>query len=514
MKKIDITKILSHVMKRHRLLYMGFMTLMALLLALLWIGCKEQSEVQPLFKQPAAQRVQQNIQELQDLLQASEHGWKLNYQPDKETGVFSFLLKFDTASSTVVMQSDFSRADLTPTRSAYAIKQGAATKLSFTTKSPLHKLSDSEISPLPNARGSGLKGSFEFLYYGKADNGEDLIFSAERGQNTVIFKPADPHYADTLSAQLASLNNLRRMVRREGYPLTIFLSATPDYSPNSVISYSLVTLNPTSRSFSITRISETANEQKLNKPYTSAFKPTPSGIRLLKLKYTKKEEQGSLYQIKRLTLKYDLFAKEYQNLVEGIEGVKSVRLSKNYASVLYHEDFIKFTNSSSSKSLYYEENTTSLTFQERIFIPLLSADSNYVRNIHPEFFDTKRNRIIVGLNFSDKKSVLIVGGYNFFTERSTGLISIPLTFNVKRKRLFIEYQSDDLLNVQNISLRNEIRKLLEFLSTKEGFIVTKETKSSLLGSLTRYYLVSPQDPSLSICFWYGDKILMRFRYSL
>ena len=65
--------------------------------------------------------------------------------------------------------------------------QGTTTKLSFTTEGSIHRLSDSGFSPIPGAGGSGLKGDFEFLYYGKSANGDTLTFRTNRVQSNQTY---------------------------------------------------------------------------------------------------------------------------------------------------------------------------------------------------------------------------------------------------------------------------------------------------------------------------------------
>lgn len=173
---------------------------------LITAGCQDE-KVNELFEKTASERSLENITSLRELLKDSENGWTVSYKPSKhETGYYQFVFKF-LKDSVVEMASDFSQEDLMLRKSEYNIIQGSTTKLSFSTFGALHKLSDSDFSPIPGDRGTGLKGDFEFLYYGKNDAG-DLIFRTNRTQDTLIFHKATASSLSDLTLSYANLTNL------------------------------------------------------------------------------------------------------------------------------------------------------------------------------------------------------------------------------------------------------------------------------------------------------------------
>ena len=128
------------------------------------LSCQE-DKIEKVFDKPAIERSRESINALREKLQSSEFGWKTYYKPSKnETGYYQFVFRF-LKDSVVEMASDFSAADLTLRKSEYSVLQGSTTKLSFSTFGAIHKLSDSNYSPIPGEEGAGLKGDFEFLYY-------------------------------------------------------------------------------------------------------------------------------------------------------------------------------------------------------------------------------------------------------------------------------------------------------------------------------------------------------------
>jgi hypothetical protein len=177
-----------------------------ILFVLIASACQD-DKVDEVFDKSSAERSLENINDLRELLKSSENGWTASYKPSKdETGYYQFVFKF-LKDSVVEMASDFSQEDLAVTRSEYTILQGSTTKLSFSTFSALHKLSDSDFSPIPGDAGAGLRGDFEFLYYGTNDAG-DLIFRTNRTQDTVIFRKAT---ATSLSELAAAYANVARI---------------------------------------------------------------------------------------------------------------------------------------------------------------------------------------------------------------------------------------------------------------------------------------------------------------
>ncbi len=195
------------------------------LLPFFLISCTETNEVESLFQNTVSERTEASLDSLRSLLRSSEHGWRLDYQPDKENvGIFKFLFKF-TSDSAVEIASDFSVDDAMMQSSEYSILQGTTTKLSFSTFSALHKLSDANNSPIPGAGGSGLRGDFEFLYYGQEEESGNLIFRTNRTRDTIMFVRATP---ETLSEIEASARGLVALSSRISSYLFPALTYTDD----------------------------------------------------------------------------------------------------------------------------------------------------------------------------------------------------------------------------------------------------------------------------------------------
>lgn len=166
-------------------------------LLLLVVGSCVEDDVHEVFDKSPSERSSESIQTVRALLKSSETGWFAAYKPSyDETGYYNFYFKF-LEDSIVEVASDFSPDDFEVSQSTWDVLQGSTTKLSFTTFSPLHKLSDSNYSPIPGQSGAGLKGDFEFLYYGTTEEG-NIIFRTNRTQDTLIFQKASVDVLDDL----------------------------------------------------------------------------------------------------------------------------------------------------------------------------------------------------------------------------------------------------------------------------------------------------------------------------
>ena len=203
-------------------------------------SCKEQ-EVESLFDKESSKRIQDQVEDLKTALLSSEHGWKILYFPDKDNvGGFNLLFKF-IDETTVDMLGDISDADTLFSSSRYDIRLGSTVKLSFTTNNTIHKLSDSGNSPIPGEEGSGLKGDFEFLYYGKNDEG--LLFRTNREQIPIQFVQATAE--DTLSRVYDAIRkNLKEFISPSSPPSVFRVIRQTNAGDTSV---SAITIAPTRR---------------------------------------------------------------------------------------------------------------------------------------------------------------------------------------------------------------------------------------------------------------------------
>ncbi|WP_066318161.1 DUF4302 domain-containing protein [Aquimarina aggregata] len=125
-----------------------------LFITLGFIACSSDNEVAPLFDGDIDSRVNERLQSYTNTLVSSEFGWKADYRPQDDSGVYNFYLKFN-ADNTVEIVSDFNNGtDDLPT--TYRIGKSQFPELVFENFSTFHRLFELE--------GFRLGAEFEFLF--------------------------------------------------------------------------------------------------------------------------------------------------------------------------------------------------------------------------------------------------------------------------------------------------------------------------------------------------------------
>ncbi|SQA78357.1 Uncharacterised protein [Capnocytophaga ochracea] len=181
-------------MKKLIYLFVGALTIFA---------CQK-NEPDDLFGKSPSKRFEENQSELRNALTSASQGWKLTYFTKEGTfGGYHFLMKF-TPEGLVTMVSDFNSSTISPTTSKYELQQGQGVKLTFTTKTYIHELSDA----MQGKRGAGYAGEYQFLYYGK--EGDKLKFKTQRKstEQFVYFEPATAQDWTDISTLSSNLNTL------------------------------------------------------------------------------------------------------------------------------------------------------------------------------------------------------------------------------------------------------------------------------------------------------------------
>lgn len=171
--------------------------------ALTLLSCQK-NDPDDLFGKTPSERFDEKQSELRNALTSASQGWKLTYFTKEGTfGGYHFLMKF-TPEGLVTMVSDFSSSTISATTSKYELQQGQGVKLTFTTKTYIHELSDA----IQGQRGAGYAGEYQFLYYGK--EGDKLKFKTQRKstEQFVYFEPATAQDWIDISTLSSNLNAL------------------------------------------------------------------------------------------------------------------------------------------------------------------------------------------------------------------------------------------------------------------------------------------------------------------
>ncbi|WP_282080234.1 DUF4302 domain-containing protein [Aquimarina algiphila] len=172
-----------------------------LLLLLVFFSCSN-DDSEELFNETPSTRIDQRINELQNLLLASPDGYRAIYfTKDDEYGGFTFYMKFNS-DGTVEMTSDVD-SETAITSSRYDVKMGTTTELVFSTRNHIHKVSDSNI---PGLIGSGYEGNSNFMYI--KNEGGNITFIEPRNEAVIIFEPVNAGDWTNVNTSLARRSSL------------------------------------------------------------------------------------------------------------------------------------------------------------------------------------------------------------------------------------------------------------------------------------------------------------------
>ena len=146
---------------------------------------------------PPSERVAAAKQELQDKLVAPPNGWKVEYKPTDDSGVFFILLDFDE-DGTVNIQSDIPANDgeFRNQTITYRIDNSLGLELVFETFGVFHYLFELNQSTFG--------AEFEFIYTGM--EGDNLLFKSKTDVSdvsTLIFELAGANDDDLFGVEIA-----------------------------------------------------------------------------------------------------------------------------------------------------------------------------------------------------------------------------------------------------------------------------------------------------------------------
>lgn len=165
----------------------------------LWLAMSACSvENDYIFDDISTARLNQYIDECDEVLLGSEHGWKMVYYPDTvHYGGYTFLMKFsDKKGKRVEMVSDLKD---TVTLSSYSYNASLGPVLNFDTYSLLHLLADPNPSAFGGNAGLGYNAEFEFLI-SKVEQDKILLLGKKNKRATHLVR-ATPQDWEDIEAQ-------------------------------------------------------------------------------------------------------------------------------------------------------------------------------------------------------------------------------------------------------------------------------------------------------------------------
>lgn len=161
-------------------------------------------------------RVANAINNFKSKLTAPEYGWKVNYQPTSESGIFLLLMKFNE-NGEVLIQSDVpdNNGEFRSQKTTYRIDNSLGLELIFENYSVLHYLFELDQSQFG--------AEFEF-YYSEELGGNLMLFSKSDGSNPTIFVLEQAEENDD---QLLSINEAENLSKFSGQSPIIFGGEPP-----------------------------------------------------------------------------------------------------------------------------------------------------------------------------------------------------------------------------------------------------------------------------------------------
>lgn len=148
---------------------------------------------------PVEERVNEAVGSLKSELTAPANGWKLEYQPTDESGVFYMVLKFKE-DGTVTIKSDVAEEGgrFFEQTIPWRIDNGLGLELILETYGVFHYLFEQD--------GATFGAEFEFVYQGKS--GDDLVFRSASDltpvPSSLFFEPAESSAENLFSREIAT----------------------------------------------------------------------------------------------------------------------------------------------------------------------------------------------------------------------------------------------------------------------------------------------------------------------
>ncbi len=157
----------------------------AILMASLMVIPACHYEIDDVFDQPSAIRIQEEIAKVNDILKSAENGWLMEFYGAATYGGYNVFCKFNE-DNTVLAQSElYGPATVT---SHYKLEQSQGVVLSFDEYNKIIHFFSDPSNPLGwGSDGDGMEGDFEFRVM--EANSDMVVLSGKKHGATIIMKP-------------------------------------------------------------------------------------------------------------------------------------------------------------------------------------------------------------------------------------------------------------------------------------------------------------------------------------
>lgn len=152
------------------------------LLSVTFASCVQ--DVDDVYNKPVSIRVEEAVQEYQDLLMSSEQGWLMEYYPHskQQYGGYLFVMKFEQDDKVTISTDAFGDPGETA-ESLFSIKKDIGPTLNFDSYNELfHYFSDPDFA-VGAGTGNGFEGDYEFLLRSHTEN--EIILRGKKTKNYI-----------------------------------------------------------------------------------------------------------------------------------------------------------------------------------------------------------------------------------------------------------------------------------------------------------------------------------------
>lgn len=176
-----------------------FNMLLIAALAITYTSCK--NEVDDIFDNPSAVRIQNAMKEYNTTLQSPANGWRMEYYGGLEYGGYTMFLKFNS-DNTVTVANEIYGSKATAT-SHYKLEQSAGVVLSFDEYNELfHFFSDPDNVLEIGDKGKGMEGDLEFRM--QTVSADSIVMTGKKHGSRIVMTPATEDWGQYINKVSAS----------------------------------------------------------------------------------------------------------------------------------------------------------------------------------------------------------------------------------------------------------------------------------------------------------------------
>ncbi len=410
--------------------------LVSLVLLLGIFSCNKDTDVDPLFDTDVDSRTEVELDEYRKALVAPEFGWKLEYQPENDIGIFNVYLKFDENGSVNVV-SDYNNGD-DDLETTYRVGISQFPELVFENYSVFHSLFE-----VGNFQ---LNAEFEF------------VFDKIEGETILLKSKTDPGEKSTVTLVKASTSDMLAIKELQGLDEKVADGYNTDLFFRSLVAKDASDATVFSSSFNFSSLERVASITSLDNESKQVTETRP-------IKITK---EGFDF-IEPITIS----GNEVKSFVYDMDTNTFISLDGGLTTIISHTNIPGLL-------FYPDVNDFATNFSRYLYFP--STSGNFLAKTSTEFSNLAEGSGVGTINiyFDDPNA----GGLSYFSiSHTSGTIFAIFTYDVvENEKMTFNFQGAQ----GDIS---GIIPLLQVLFNPEGFYIEK-TDESTFSANPSYLLIN------------------------